>query len=221
MKVVDKEGVPANYKETVFSLFDLEGHVCDMISDLESDICNDELINECSVSSEESFDICEDDDETDDTETVDDSSESSKKCYITKLEGEKLSKIHIKKALKLLIPREFISRNRSQRHFSAKYLPGHQTVDPTYDISIFSDVAIKTILKKRLSFHIAKVASIRSVEGTDKMSISSKAKACFFKNCFQASSSLNAVLCLTYALLSCQPSIVLVSLQKILLVPSF
>ena len=27
MKVVDEQGVPANYKETVFSLFDLEGHV--------------------------------------------------------------------------------------------------------------------------------------------------------------------------------------------------
>ena len=135
------------------------------------------MINECSVSSEESFDICEDDDKTDDTETVDDSSKSSKKWYISKLEGEKLSKIHIKKALKLLVPREFISRNRSQRHFSAKYLPGHQAVEPTHNISIFSDVAIKTTLKKRLSFRIAKVASIRSVEGTDKMSISSKAKS--------------------------------------------
>ena len=57
MKVVDEQGLPANYKETVLSLFDLEGHVCDMISYLESDICNDELINECSVSSEGSFDI--------------------------------------------------------------------------------------------------------------------------------------------------------------------
>ena len=95
-------------KKLFFSLFDLEGHVCDMTSDLESDICNDELINECSVSSEESIDICEDDDETDDTETVDDSSESSKKCYITKLEGEKLSKVHIKKALKLFIPLNLI-----------------------------------------------------------------------------------------------------------------
>ena len=177
MKAVYEQGVPANYKETVLSLFDLEDHVCDMTSDLESDICNDELINECSVSCDESFDICEDDDETDDTETVDDSSESIKKLYTSKLEGEKLSKIHITKALKLLVPCEFISRNRSQRHLSTKYLPGHQAVDPTYDISIFSDVAIKTTLKKRLSFHIAKVASLRSVEGTGKMSVSSKAKS--------------------------------------------
>ena len=96
---------------------------------------------------------------------------------MSKLEREKLSKIRIKKALKLLVPPEFISRNRSQRHFSAKYLPGHQAVDFTHDILIFSDVAIKTTLKKTLSFRIAKVASIRSVEGTDKMSISSKAKS--------------------------------------------
>ena len=78
MKVVDEQGVLADCKETVFSLFDREDHVCDMTSGLESDICNDELLNECPVSSDESFDICEDDDETNDTETVDDSSESSK-----------------------------------------------------------------------------------------------------------------------------------------------
>ena len=63
--------------------------------------------------------------------------------------------IHIKKALKLLIPREFISKERSCRHWVANALhTSLKPIDPSHDVIQFRDVAIADKLKMTTSFFI-------------------------------------------------------------------
>ena len=53
------------------------------------------------------------------------------------------SLIHIKKALKLLVPREFISKERSRRHCVSNSLHSSlKPIDPSHDVIQFRDVAI-------------------------------------------------------------------------------
>ena len=49
------------------------------------------------------------------------------KWYISGLYGGKLTQIHMKRAIKILIPREYVSRERLHRHMAANYLPGHMS----------------------------------------------------------------------------------------------
>ena len=114
----------------------------------------------------------EEDDEPDDQNNV--SSKSKSKWHITKLENGKLSHIHIRRALKRLLPREGISRNRGQRHTAAKYLPGHAPVDSENDLLLFSDVAVKVKVKETPCFQICKIVAIRSNDGKDLVSANSK-----------------------------------------------
>ena len=45
-----------------------------------------------------------------------------------------ISYIHIKQAIKLLLPREYISRCRQRRHWASKYLPGKDPINPKHNI---------------------------------------------------------------------------------------
>ena len=49
----------------------------------------------------------------------------NKKWYISGLYGGKLTQIHMKRAIKILLPREYVSRERLHRHMAANYLSGH------------------------------------------------------------------------------------------------
>jgi len=85
--------------------------------------------------------------------------------------------IHINKALKLLIPREFISKERSRRHWVANDLHKTMTpIDPTHDIIQFRDVAVAN----GDTFFIVHILSILSEEGKELVSTSSRSK-CFVR----------------------------------------
>ena len=70
--------------------------------------------------------------------------------------------IHIKQALKLILPREYIARCRQKRHWAAKYLPGKAPLDPSHDVMKFSHVALKSLLKGKKVCDIACVEAIQS-----------------------------------------------------------
>lgn len=102
------------------------------------------------------------------------SSECTSKWHITKLESDEMKSTHIKKALKLLLPREWISRNRGQRHIASKHLPSHAPVEPEHDVYKFCDAAVKVQVKETHCYQICKVAALRSKEGADIASVNSK-----------------------------------------------
>ena len=90
-----------------------------------------------------------DDDEDPDSEQFND---RKSKWYIEK-NG---SLIHLKKALKLLIPREFISKERSRRHWVTNSLhTSLKPIGPTHDVIQFRDVAIDPSPKWRPKIQIS------------------------------------------------------------------
>ena len=109
--------------------------------------------------------------ESDDDEDLDSklSSERKSKWYIER-NG---SPIHIRKALKLLIPREFISKERSRRHWVANSLhTSLKPIDPSHDVIQFRDVAIAD----KDDYFILHILSILSEDGKELVSTSSKCR---------------------------------------------
>ena len=83
------------------------------------------------------------------------------------------SLIHIKKALKLLIPRKFISKERSRRHWVSNSLHSSlKPIDPSHDVIQFRDVAIAD----KDNFFILHISSILSEDGKELVSTSSKCR---------------------------------------------
>ena len=83
------------------------------------------------------------------------------------------SLIHVKKALKLLIPREFISKERSRRHWVSNSLHSSlKPIDPSHDVIQFRDVAIAD----KDNFFILHILSILSEDGKELVSTSSKCR---------------------------------------------
>ena len=76
-----------------------------------------------------------------------------KKWYVSKKSGNEMKNMHIKRALKLIMPREYVSRERSRRHIAANYLPGLQPIDKEHDIHKFRFV----ILKLSSGFWVGKI----------------------------------------------------------------
>ena len=112
-------------------------------------------------------DIVESDE--DDGRNSETSNSRKSKWYIEK-DG---SLIHIKRALKLLIPREFISKERSRRHWVADSLHTSLVpIDPSHDVIQFRDVAIRD----GNSYFIIHILSIISEDGRELVSASSKRK---------------------------------------------
>ena len=70
------------------------------------------------------------------------------KWKISKVVGRRMTYIHIKQAIKLLLPREYIARGRQKRHWAAKCLPGKSPLDPTHDVVRYSHVALKSVIKE-------------------------------------------------------------------------
>lgn len=108
-----------------------------------------------------------DSDHEDDT-TVE-STPPNLKWYIEK-DGRTL---HISRALKVLLPREYISKERSRRHWVGKSLiQAWKQIDDSHDVIRFRDVAIKD----KDSLELLHILSIRSNEGKEQISTSSKTK---------------------------------------------
>ena len=70
--------------------------------------------------------------------------------------------IHILQAIKLLLPREHITRCRLKRHWAAKYLSGKAPIDPKNDTIKFCDVAFKCVHKGVKSYEIGCVELLQS-----------------------------------------------------------
>ena len=74
------------------------------------------------------------------------SEEKGKKWKISRrLDDGTISYIHIKQAINLLFPREYISRCRQRRHWVSKHLPGKAPINPKHNIIKFGDVALKRL----------------------------------------------------------------------------
>ena len=173
MKVVGDNGLPRSYNKLDFSL-------SESLQTIQK-VGNIEL--ECSVDDEEhgsseglSVVSGGSADENSDVLCENDENECVEKepWRISRIEKGHVSSMHVSRAIKMLLPREFISRNRSQRHIASVYLPGKSPLDPDHDTLKFSDVAIKAIKGKKKYFELGRIISLQENGGSDIFSASSK-----------------------------------------------
>ena len=72
---------------------------------------------------------------SDENETEDVNKYANDNWYVTRLVNGKQTKVHIKRALKYLILREWVHRDRKRYHYKANYLPGMEPMDSKHDHS--------------------------------------------------------------------------------------
>ncbi len=108
----------------------------------------------------------ETEDEEEETKTT--SLTKNSKWYILR-NGEK---IHINRALKLILPREYISKERSKRHWVSKHLPLMNPIASDHNVIRFRDVAI--IVGK--TFDLLHIVSIQSEDGKELTSTKTTAR---------------------------------------------
>lgn len=109
--------------------------------------------------------------------------EQDKKWKISKRDANGITMVHIRQAVKLVLPREYISRSRSKRHVAAKYLPGKAPLNPEHNIVKFCDVALKAVVKGKKYYDIARVEVIQSLDGSDVASFQLKPNASMRLRC--------------------------------------
>ena len=105
--------------------------------------------------------------------------EKGKKWRISRiLDDGTVSYIHIKQAIKLLLPREYISRCRQRRHWASKHLPGKAPIDPSHNMIKFGDVALKCFQKGSKRFNIGRIEILQSSnDGSELTSFELKTNA--------------------------------------------
>lgn len=90
----------------------------------------------------------------------------------------KISYIHIKRAIKLLLPREYIARYRQGRHCASKHLTGKAPIDPKQNIVKSSAVALKCFQKGAKNDNIGQIEILQSSkDGSELESFQLKSNA--------------------------------------------
>lgn len=179
MKVIGDHGLPKSYNKLDFS-FSESLQTIQQLGNIELECSVDdedhgssEVLSVVSGSSADENSDGKDDNivlcEKDENECVE-----KEAWRISRMKKGHVSTMHVSTAIKMLLPREFISRNRSQRHIASVYLPGKSPLDPDHDIVKFSDVAIKAIKGKKKYFKLGRIISLQENGGSDIFSASSK-----------------------------------------------
>jgi len=183
MRVIGEGGLPKGYNKLDFSFCD-SSYSRQKLNDIELECSVDDVEHDSS----KGFSVVSGDG-TDEKSTSKDENvvsletvhgdecgekESSKEWRISRMEKGHVTHMHVSTAIKMLLPREFISRNRSQRHIASVYLPGKSPLDPNHDILKFSDVAIKSCKGKKNYFKLGRIVSLQESDGSDILSASSK-----------------------------------------------
>ena len=100
-----------------------------------------------------------------------------KNWKVSKYVDGKLTYIHVSQAIKILFPREYVSRCRQKRHWASKYLPGKEPFIPTHDIFKYCDVALMVTQKGKRLYHIGRVEAMESTrDGSEVTSFELKRK---------------------------------------------
>lgn len=108
--------------------------------------------------------------------------DNTSKWYFSKLENGVLNKYHIMKIIKSIIPREYISRERSKRHIKSVALPGLEPVPRDHDVLLFHDYIYKDY---KNAINIVNVVRIEDSAGDRKKSCSSQSPCKFLGRMYE------------------------------------
>ena len=122
--------------------------------------------------------VDEEDEEEDEKETEEERESEGdaggRAWKVSRYTNGRLSYVHIKRALKLLLPREC----RQKRHWASKYLPGKEQENPKHDIFKYCDIALKVTQDGKRKYRIRRVEAMESTkDGCEVISFQLKSKA--------------------------------------------
>lgn len=116
-----------------------------------------------SESDDISQDVCDECEEVSNSDTEDGTMAES-----TPVTTKWYSELHISRALELLLPREYIAKERSRRHWVGKSLiQAWKEIDGGHDVIRFRDIAVKV---KGLT-EFMHILSIQPDEGKEQISV--------------------------------------------------
>ena len=59
---------------------------------------------------------------------------NNREWYVSKALNNRITYLHIKRAIKIIIPREYVSRERSRRHIASNYFPGLEPINSDHNV---------------------------------------------------------------------------------------
>ena len=71
---------------------------------------------------------------------------NNRELYVSKALNDRTTYLHIKRAIKIIIPREYVSRERSRRHTASNYLPGLEPINNDHNVQKYRFYAFKLYL---------------------------------------------------------------------------
>ena len=59
---------------------------------------------------------------------------NNREWYVSKALNDRITYLDTKRAIKIIIPREYVSRERSHRHIASNYLPGLEPMKNDHNV---------------------------------------------------------------------------------------
>ena len=78
---------------------------------------------------------------------------NNRELYVSKALNDRTTYLHIKRAIKIIIPREYVSKERSRRHTASNYLPGLEPVNNDHNVQKYRFYAFKL----SSGYHLGKI----------------------------------------------------------------
>ena len=78
---------------------------------------------------------------------------NNREWYVSKALNDRITYLHIKRAINIIIPREYVSRERSRRHIGSNYLPGLELINSDHNVQKYCFY----VFKLSSGYHLGKI----------------------------------------------------------------
>ena len=113
-----------------------EGDIDDEQKMFPEEFCDSDNANDIKLKKEQSF-----------------RNKNNREWYVSKALNDRITYLHIKRAIKIIIPREYVSRERSRRHIASNYLPGLEPINSDHNVQKYRFYAFKL----SSGYHLGKI----------------------------------------------------------------
>ena len=121
--------MPSLQKEKLQDDIIFEGDIVDEEKVFPKEFCDSDNANNIKLKEEQSF-----------------RKKNNREWYVSKTLNDRITYLHIKRAINIIIPREYVSRERSRPHIGSNYLPGLELTNSDHNV-------------QKYCFHVFKLSS--------------------------------------------------------------
>ena len=149
--------LPAGYG--AHKLLNVQSHkILADTSSLEEEKLHDDILFEGDIDDEEKMfpqEFCDCDNANDIKLKKEQSfrNKNNREWYVSKALNDRITYLHIKRAINIIIPREYVSRERSRRHIGSNYLPGLELISSDHNVQKYCFY----VFKLSSGYHLGKI----------------------------------------------------------------